>query len=107
MSGQIADEGDLVLHASRGDDVAFEELVRRYQELAFRTAYLITGDASQAEDAAQTGFIKAYRALGRFRVGEPFRPWLLTIVANEARNQRGAAGQVQHRSKSRRGVAVA
>jgi len=96
VSGQIADEGDLVLHASRGDDVAFEELVRRYQELAFRTAYLITGDASQAEDAAQTGFIKAYRALGRFRVGAPFRPWLLTIVANEARNQRGSAA---HRAR--------
>ena len=67
--------------------------MRRYQELAFRTAYLITGTAAEAEDAAQEGFVKAYYALGRFRPGAPFRPWLLQIVANEARNRRKAAGR--------------
>jgi RNA polymerase sigma factor (sigma-70 family) len=67
--------------------------VRGYQEVAFRTAYLITGDASEAEEATQEAFLKAYRALGRFRSGAPFRPWLLAIVANEARNQRRAAAR--------------
>jgi RNA polymerase sigma-70 factor (ECF subfamily) len=67
--------------------------VRGYQEVAFRTAYLITGDASEAEEATQQAFLKAYRALGRFRSGAPFRPWLLAIVANEARNQRRAAAR--------------
>jgi RNA polymerase sigma factor (sigma-70 family) len=67
--------------------------VRGYQEVAFRTAYLITGDASEAEEATQEAFVKAYRALGRFRSGAPFRPWLLAIVANEARNQRRAAAR--------------
>ena len=67
--------------------------MRGYQEVAFRTAYLITGDASEAEEATQEAFIKAYRALGRFRSGAPFRPWLLAIVANEARNQRRAAAR--------------
>jgi len=61
--------------------------------VAFRTAYLITGDASEAEDATQEAFVKAYRALGRFRSGAPFRPWLLAIVANEARNQRRSAAR--------------
>jgi len=65
--------------------------VRSHQAVAFRTAYLITGDASEAEDAAQEAFVKAYRALGRFRPGAPFRPWLLAVVANEARNRRKAA----------------
>jgi RNA polymerase sigma factor (sigma-70 family) len=65
-------------------------LVRQYQELAFRTAYVITGDATEAEDAAQSAFVKAYFALPRFREGAPFRPWLLQIVANEARNRRTA-----------------
>jgi RNA polymerase sigma factor (sigma-70 family) len=64
-----------------------------YQEVAFRTAYLITGDASEAEEATQEAFVKAYRALGRFRSGARFRPWLLAIVANEARNQRRAAAR--------------
>jgi RNA polymerase sigma-70 factor (ECF subfamily) len=63
------------------------------QTLAFRTAYLITGDAADAEEAAQDAFVKAHRALGRFRSGEPFRPWLLTIVANEARNRRRTRGR--------------
>src|SRR4051812_19082962 len=52
---------------------------------------LITQDAADAEEAAQDGFLKAWRALPRFRRGEPLRPWLLTIVANEARNRRRSA----------------
>lgn len=72
---------------------AYESLVQRYQPIAFRTAYLITGAAAEAEDAAQEGFVKAYYALGRFRAGAPFRPWLLQIVANEARNRRKAASR--------------
>lgn len=67
--------------------------MRGHQGLAFRTACLITGDASEAEDATQEAFVKAYRALHKFRPGASFRPWLLTIVANEARNRRKAAGR--------------
>lgn len=58
-----------------------------------RAAYLACGDASEAEDAAQEGFLKAYAALGRFRPDAPFRPWILRIVANEARNRRRSAGR--------------
>jgi len=67
--------------------------VHAYQGIAFRTAYVIARNASDAEDAAQDGFVKAWRALGRFREGAPFRPWLLQIVANEARNRRRSAGR--------------
>ena len=83
----------LVERARRGDAGAYGELVARYQELAFRTAWIILGDAHEAEDAAQEGFIKAYYALRRFRAGATFRPWLLQIVANQARNQRRAGGR--------------
>ena len=62
-----------------------------YQGIAFRIAYLVVGNAAEAEDAAQDAFVKAYRALHRFRSGEPLRPWLLKIVANEARNRRRAS----------------
>lgn len=67
--------------------------MRAHQGIAFRTAYLLAGNASDAEEAAQDGFVKAYRALGRFRAGSPFRPWLLQIVANEARNRRRSTGR--------------
>ncbi|MGH2498912.1 MAG: RNA polymerase sigma factor [Candidatus Limnocylindria bacterium] len=79
--------------AKGGDADAYGELVRRYQALAARTAYLITRTAADAEDAAQEAFVKAYYALGRFRAGAPFRPWLLRIVANEALNRRKAASR--------------
>lgn len=64
-----------------------------HQGIALRTAYIFTGVAEEAQEAAQDGFVKAHRALGRFRAGAPFRPWLLKIVANEARNRRRAAGR--------------
>jgi RNA polymerase sigma factor (sigma-70 family) len=70
--------------------------VERYRDLVFRTAYVIVGDPTEAEDATQEAFVKAYYALPRFRTGAPFRPWLLQIVANEARNRRKAAGRRTH-----------
>jgi len=93
VEGRPREERELVLRAQRGDGGAFAELVRAHEEIAFRVAYLITGSAADAEDAAQDGFLKAWRALGRFRRGEPWRPWLLAIVANEARNRRRSAGR--------------
>jgi RNA polymerase sigma factor (sigma-70 family) len=88
-------EETLVERARRGNLAAFEALVLAYQSLAFHTAFVIAGNAADAEEAAQDAFVKAHRALGRFRSGEPFRPWLLTIVANEARNRRRAAAGAQ------------
>lgn len=62
--------------------------MRTYQGIAYRTAYLLTGSAADAEDAVQVGFVKAWAALPRFRAGAAFKPWLLRIVANEAHNRR-------------------
>jgi RNA polymerase sigma-70 factor (ECF subfamily) len=93
VEGRPLAERELVLQAQRGDARAFEELVRSHEEIAFRVAYLITGNTADAEDAAQDGLVKAWRALGRFRAGAPLRPWLLRIVANEARNRRRSTGR--------------
>ena len=87
------DEDVLVARAKQGDHDAYEALMRAHEDAAFRVAYVIVGSAADAEDVAQEAFVKAYRALGRFRTGAPFRPWLLRIVGNEARNHRRAAGR--------------
>ena len=87
------DETDLIERTKRGDADAYEALVHAYQGIAFRTAYVIAGSAADAEEAAQDGFVKAFRAIGGFRSGQPFRPWLLRIVANEAHNRRRSAGR--------------
>ena len=94
--GRPLDESGLIQRAKRGDTHAYEELVHAYQGIAFRTAYVIARNAADAEEAAQDGFVKAWRALGRFRAGAPFRPWLLQIVANEARNRRRSGGRRAH-----------
>jgi RNA polymerase sigma-70 factor (ECF subfamily) len=93
MEGRPADDSVLIARAVRGDSAAYEEIVQRYQQVAFRTAYVITGSAPDAEDAAQEGFVKAYRALDRFRLDADLRPWLLRIVANEARNRVRSSGR--------------
>lgn len=91
--GRVAD-GRLVERVRAGEVDAYAELVRRHGGIALRTAALL-GAGTDAEDVCQEAWVKAYRALGRFRTDEPFRPWLLRIVANEARNH--------HRATVRRG----
>ena len=88
-----ATEADLIARARRGDEDACAAIVRAHQQPMFRTALLIGGDAADAEDAVQEAFVRALRALDRFRDGEPLRPWLIAIVANEARNRRRSAGR--------------
>jgi RNA polymerase sigma-70 factor, ECF subfamily len=90
MGGRPLEEAELVHRAKNGDVGAYEELVRMHQDVAARTAYVITGQAADAQDAVQEALVKAYRALGRFREEAPFRPWLLRIVANEAISRRRA-----------------
>ena len=79
-------EEDLIEAAGRGDQEAYGELVRRYSATAHRAAVLITGPAD-AEDAVQEAFVRAFYALPGFRPGAPFKPWLLAIVKNCARNK--------------------
>jgi RNA polymerase sigma-70 factor (ECF subfamily) len=84
------EDADLIARARDGDVAAYEDLVRRYQDVALRTAHLVCPE-TDADDAVQDAFLKAYAALPRFRAGAPLRPWLLRIVANEARNRRRSA----------------
>jgi RNA polymerase sigma factor (sigma-70 family) len=81
---RVSPESDLVQQAQRGDSAAYAELVRPHQRPAFHAAWLITRSAQDAEEALQEGLFKAYRAISRFRADEPFRPWLIRIVSNEA-----------------------
>jgi RNA polymerase sigma-70 factor, ECF subfamily len=67
--------------------------MREHQQAVFRLAYLLLGDADEAEDVAQETFIRAYRALERFDASRPLRPWLLRIASNLASNQRRSIGR--------------
>lgn len=75
------DEDALVMLASKGDLDAFNQLVLRYQSLAYNLANSLLGDPCTADDATQESFIKAFQKIGSFRGGS-FRAWLLKIVTN-------------------------
>lgn len=83
-SGAPENEPELIRAAQGGDGRAFAEIVRRYQRAVYRVAYGLTRNASDADDLAQETFVRAYQALGRFRVGEPLYPWLARIATNQA-----------------------
>jgi RNA polymerase sigma-70 factor (ECF subfamily) len=86
------DEEALVRRARGGDMEAYAVLLRAHQDAARRLAAVVSG-GGDADEVAQDAFVKAWRALPTFRPSSPFRPWLLRIVANEARNRRRAAGR--------------
>lgn len=93
VEGRPLEDQELVAGAKSGDVDAYEQLVQRYQDVAYHTAYLVGGSTGEAEDACQEAFVKAFYALDRFRADAPFRPWLLAIVANEARNRLRSASR--------------
>jgi RNA polymerase sigma-70 factor (ECF subfamily) len=85
--GADTDDDEAIALVTAGDPEAYRVLVERYGALAQRTAVLL-GAGSDADDVVQEAFVRAFQALPRFRRGEPFRPWLLRIVVNQAHNAR-------------------
>jgi RNA polymerase sigma factor (sigma-70 family) len=79
------DDAEAVARARDGDLDAYGALVARYTLRAHRAAFLL-GAGEESDDVVQEAFVKAFRHLSRFRVGESFGPWLLRIVTNETRN---------------------
>jgi RNA polymerase sigma-70 factor (ECF subfamily) len=84
-AGGATDDADVIARVNRGEQDQFAILVARYGAVAKRTA-LLCGAGDDADDVVQEAFVAAYRALRRFRSGEPFRPWLLRIVINQSHN---------------------
>ncbi len=86
-----ASDIELVKAAQAGSHPAFETLVRRYSERAYRAAYRVVRDPTVAEDVLQEGLIKAYRALRKFEGRSSFYTWLYRIVVNLALDRRRRA----------------
>jgi RNA polymerase sigma-70 factor (ECF subfamily) len=81
------DEQKLIEQAQNGDGQAFGQLIRLHQKRLFRFAYALVKSFDQAEDIVQETFVKAYQAIGTFRPGYAFYPWLSTIARNLTYNQ--------------------
>ena len=83
-----ADDAERVRRARAGDMSAFVEIVRTYQTAALRLATIICGDPTEAYDIVQEAFVSAHKALPTIREDQSLRPWLMRIVANQAKNFR-------------------
>ncbi|HEU4784893.1 MAG TPA: sigma-70 family RNA polymerase sigma factor [Ktedonobacterales bacterium] len=81
-------EEEAIRQAQSGDHSAFRKLVETHSEMAWRVARTLLADSLAAEDALQEAWIDAWRGLAYFDNTRPFRPWLLTIVANRCRMTR-------------------
>ena len=96
-SGAVVTASDtdqqLVQRAQRGDLRAFDLLVLKYQGRIAALVSRYVSDASEVEDVTQEAFIKAYRALGKFRGDSAFYTWLYRIAANAAKNHLVAKGR--------------
>jgi len=79
-------EMDLVRRAQRGDLLAYDELVKLYQERIYATIYHMTSNHEDANDLAQDSFIKAFQALKSFKGGSSFYTWLYRIAVNKTIN---------------------
>ncbi|HEX5722614.1 MAG TPA: RNA polymerase sigma factor [Acidimicrobiia bacterium] len=93
VEGRPLAESLLIESARKGDQAAYGELVRAHQDIARRVAYLVLRRHNDVDDVVQMAFVKAFRALDRFRPGSDFRPWILRIVRNEALNQARGSGR--------------
>lgn len=81
-----ADDAVLARRAGRGDREAFGILVERHSAAARRLARTVLPEPADADEAAQDGFLAAWRAADRYDATRPFRPWLMQIVLNAARD---------------------
>jgi len=98
MDKPVTADGELARRASKGDDGAFAELVRRHAPRVRALCKATLGGPGEAEDAAQESFLKAHRALGRFTGEASFATWLHRIAVNHCLDILRAA--VRRRSDS-------
>ncbi|MBX3064897.1 MAG: sigma-70 family RNA polymerase sigma factor [Anaerolineae bacterium] len=82
LTESLPNERQLVTRALGGDQQAFAELVRAHQNAVYNLAYRMLNDRTEAEDAAQETFLRAYSSLDRYDPERPFRTWLLSITSN-------------------------
>ncbi len=87
----VVDIERLVKASQTGDRGSFDELVDLYQRRAMQLAVRMLGDANEAAEAVQNGFVKAYLNISRLREPKRFEAWFFRIIANTAISQRRAA----------------
>lgn len=76
---------NLISRIKKGDKQAFRVLYDEYYAQAMRTAYSMTRNQNDADDAVQETFIRVYKNIQSFDASRPFKPWFYQILINEVR----------------------
>lgn len=97
-NNRVDDDLGLVEKASRGDRMAFADLVRKHEVKVRGTCRAILGDFALADDAAQEVFIKIHRSLADFRQDSLFSTWLYRVTINHCRDELRKAKRHKHQS---------
>ena len=87
MSAEQDADAALMLRVKQGDSTAFAVLVDKYKQPVMNLAYRMLGDATEAEDVAQTVFVQVYKSARRYEVSSKFSTWLFTIARNLCLNE--------------------
>jgi RNA polymerase sigma-70 factor (ECF subfamily) len=97
VTGPEAGDRVLVERTLAGNAVAFEQLITRYQQAVYATAYALLRDAHAAQDVVQETFLAAYRTLAKLKNPDRPRPWLTGIARNLAISARASRPSRQKR----------
>lgn len=88
MGESVIDEQDAIRRCQMGDREAFRPIVERYGNVLMGTIYLMIGDRAVSEELVQETFVRAWRGIKTFRLGQPLKPWLVRVAVNQALNAR-------------------
>jgi RNA polymerase sigma-70 factor, ECF subfamily len=95
-SSAVSIETEVLQRAIAGDSAAFEQIVMRFERRVLTLAVRLLGNMSDAQDAAQEVFIRAYKYLHRFDARRPLEPWLVKMTINVCRTFGGKAQKRRH-----------
>jgi RNA polymerase sigma-70 factor (ECF subfamily) len=84
---EVENDASLIARFRKGEEEAFDELVRKHQQRVFNIAYQVLRNFEDANEVAQDSFVKVYQHLAEFRGESAFTTWLYQIVTNLARNR--------------------
>jgi RNA polymerase sigma-70 factor, ECF subfamily len=99
MAGEREDDREAILACQAGDRAAFDRLVERHQREIYRLCFRYVNNHEDASDLAQDSFVKAYKAIGRFRGDSAFSTWLYRIAVNTCLNFRATRRMAQEELK--------
>jgi RNA polymerase sigma-70 factor (ECF subfamily) len=95
VTAEVDDDREAILACQKGDRTAFDRLVERHQREIYRLCFRYVNNHEDASDLAQDAFVKAYKAIGRFRGDSAFSTWLYRIAVNTCLNFRAARRMAQ------------